>query len=177
MGFSRFLFKRTQLWLAIASLFITPTSWADEDVLPEVHIVDTHNLQSDGELSRQTLKPILILFSMEGCVYCEYIEEEHLKPMLRNQEYRSKVIIRRIMTDAYGDITDFNGNKISALDFSARYGSFLTPTVVFLNHEGAELTPRLLGVRNTEYYGGELDQSLEISLRKIRKQLAINKLN
>ena len=177
MRFIRILLARAVFIAALTGFAAVPSGWANEESLPAVSIIDTFDLQADGRLARETQKPILILFSMEGCVYCEYIEEEHLKPMLRNQEYRNKVIIRRVMTDAYDDLIDFNGSKISALDLSARYGSFLTPTVVFLNHVGEELTPRLLGVRNTEYYGGDLDKSLEQSVRKIRQQLAVNQAN
>lgn len=176
MRFIRMLLGRALFVVAFTSFAMASSGWANEESLPVVKIIDSHDLQADGELSRETQKPILILFSMEGCAYCEYVEEEHLKPMLRNQDYRNKVIIRRIMTDDYDDLIDFNGSKISALDFSARYGSYLTPTVIFLNHEGVELTSRLLGVRNTEYYGGDLDESLEKSLRKIRQQLALNQI-
>lgn len=147
---------------------------SDEELLPYVEIITTSNLQSDAKLSRDTHKPILILFSMEDCAYCHYVEEEHLKPMLRNPDYTDKVIIRRVMTDDLGDVIDFNGSKISTMAFSERYRAFVTPTVVFLNHEGAELSKRLLGVSNTEFYGGDLDEALEVSLRRIRNQLALN---
>ena len=175
--FGRFILGLLSLAIALASITTIHSSWAwaseDED-LPFVEIIDSKNLQADGHLSQQTQKPILILFSMEGCTYCDYVEEEHLKPMLRNQDYLDKVIIRRVMTDDHNDLIDFDGTKISSLDFSARYGSYLTPTVVFLNHKGVELFPRLLGVRNTEFYGGDLDEGLEVSLRKLRHQLAAN---
>ena len=147
-------------------------TFADEDDLPEVEIINTNNLQRDGQLSLKLQKPLLVLFSMEGCAYCEFVEEEHLKPMLRNQDYLNKVIIRRVMTDDHDDVIDFGGNKVSSLDFSARYGAYVTPTIVFLDHNGNELSKRILGVRNTEFYGGELDEGLEISLRMIRQQLA-----
>jgi hypothetical protein len=58
------------------------------------------------------------------------------------------------------------------MDLSTRYGAYVTPTVVFLNHQGKELSKRILGVRNTEFYGGELDEGLDISLRKLREKLA-----
>ncbi len=166
------------LTVLLTSIFNAATTRAnsDDEILPAVHIVSTNDLRAEGKLSQQTQKPILILFSMEGCAYCEFVEEEHLKPMLRNQDYLDKVIIRRVMTDDYDDVIDFDGTKISSLDFSARYGAYVTPTVVFLNHEGVELSPRLLGVRNTEFYGGDLDEGLAISLRKIRQQLAANQV-
>jgi len=173
------------LLLGLFALAVTISSfhsaWAIEtiesdDDLPEVEIINSNNLQRDGKLSLKTQKPLLILFSMEDCAYCEFVEEEHLKPMLRNQDYLDTVIIRRVMTDDHDDVIDFDGTKISSLDFSARYGAYVTPTVVFLNHEGMELSTRVLGVRNTEFYGGELDEGLEISLRKIRQQLAASQV-
>ncbi len=164
------------LAILVTGIINAASSWAietdDDDALPAVTIIDSNTLQADGQLSRKTQKPLLILFAMEDCAYCEFVEEEHLKPMLRNQDYLDKVIIRRVMTDDFDDVIDFDGTKISSLDFSARYGAYVTPTVVFLNHKGMELSQRLLGVRNTEFYGGELDDGLEISLRKLRQQLA-----
>lgn len=190
MKLSRFLSGRICLGTLLLGLFAlavfvtsiinVASSWAietsEDDALPHVTIIDSNNLQADGRLSRKAQKPLLILFSMEDCAYCEFVEEEHLKPMLRNQDYLDKVIIRRIMTDDFDDVIDFDGTKISSLDFSARYGAYVTPTVVFLNHKGVELSQRLLGVRNTEFYGGELDEGLEISLHKIRQQLATTQI-
>jgi len=159
--------------IVLSVMTVMTTSWAYEDEnLPPVTIINSYDLQKDGQLSKQTQKPILILFSMKGCSYCEFVEEEHLKPMLRNKKYLSKVIIRRIMTDGYDDLKDFDGSKISSQDFSTRYGAYVTPTVVFLNHQGRELSKRILGVRNTEFYGGELDEGLEISVSRLRQAFA-----
>ena len=146
---------------------------SDSDPLPYVEIVTNSDLQSDGKLSQDSQKPILILFSMEGCAYCRYVEEEHLKPMLRNSTYNQKVIIRRVMTNNLDEVIDFDGHRISTMELSERYHAMVTPTVVFVDHKGVELSPRLLGVSNTEFYGGDIDEGLEISLRKIRKQLAL----
>ena len=79
------------------------------------------------------------------------------------------------MTDNFDSLIDFDGSKISSLDFSSRYGAYLTPTVVFVDHNGNKLVPNILGVRNTEFYGYDLDQNLHLSLLKVRKKLALNK--
>jgi len=156
----------------LASLFSQLNlSWAmDDDELPEVHIIETEDFRIDSRLAIQKQTPILILFAMEDCSYCEYVEEEHLKPMLRNSDYGKKVIIRRVMTDDYDSLIDFEGNTVTSSDFSSRYDAYLTPTVVFLDHNGKQLS-RIYGVRNTEFYGGDLDDSLDFSLQMIRKQL------
>jgi thioredoxin-related protein len=167
--FTKFMFVKIFLLLWLLGAF--SLAYADDD-LPPVTIVSSKNLQDDGRLAHASQKPILILFSMIGCSYCEYVEEEHLKPMLRNAKYRSKVIIRRVMTDGYGSMIDFDGKKISAADFAHRYGAYLTPTVVFVDHQGKKLVPSILGVRNTEFYGLDIDEGLELSLLKVRKKLA-----
>jgi len=169
--FHKFMFVRLFLLCTCLS-FANPGMAEELDLLPPVNIANSTDLHSDGELAQNTQKPILILFAMQGCSYCTYVEEEHLKPMLRNATYRSKVIIRRIMTDSYGSITDFNGKSITSQDLSTRYGAYLTPTVVFVDHQGNQLVPSIHGVRNTEYYGLDLDEGLDQSLLTIRERLA-----
>ncbi len=165
--YHKFLFVRLFLTSLILSLSLPALAWEEEE-LPHVRINEPRDLRDEAALSQENRKPILILFSMEGCTYCEYVEEEHLKPMLRNADYRSKVIIRRVMTDDYATLIDFNGNAVDRMDFSNRYGAFLTPTVVFIDHQGKQLAPRILGVRNTEFYGFDLEEGLKTSLRKLR---------
>lgn len=165
-----------QVFLLSSLLSGYSSSWAsdyfDTEDLPPVEIINTTDFRVDGRLAVKKQAPILILFAMEGCAYCQYVEEEHLKPMLRNPEdYGSKVIIRRVMTDDYDSLIDFDGKEISNMDFSARYGAYYSPTVVFLDHNGKRLS-LILGVSNTEFYGGDLDDSLELSLQMIREQVA-----
>ncbi len=169
--------KRLRIQLLLLSGLLASFSisgaaeYFDAEDLPPVNIINTEDFRVDSLLAIKKKAPILILFAMEGCAYCQYVEEEHLKPMLRNDDYGKKVIIRRVMTDDYDDLIDFDGKTISSLDFSARYNADMTPTVVFLDQNGKQLS-RILGVRNTELYGGDLDDSLDLSLQMIRKQLA-----
>jgi thioredoxin-related protein len=143
-----------------------------EAALPPVTLVQTTNLQTDGALARKREVPILLMFAQQGCSWCRFVEEDHLKPMLRNADYRAQVIIRLVMTDNYGNITDFDGSQTTASKLATRYNAALTPTVVFVDHTGKLLAPRILGVRNTEYYGLDLDEGLAMSLQKMRQQLA-----
>ena len=168
------LFGRQSLSLALLLGLLMPvnTVIAEEynQDLPPVTVVKAEDLQTDARLSRQQNKPILLFFSMQGCSWCDFVEEEHLKPMLRNADYREKVVIRKVMTDDYGSISDFNGAAISVSDLAQRYRAYLTPTVVFVDHNGQQLAPRILGVRNTEMYGGDLDEGLELSCQKLRQE-------
>lgn len=147
----------------------------DDEGLPAVTVDQAQNLIVDARQSRDQHKPILLFFSMQGCSWCRYVEEEHLKPMLRNADYRNKVIIRKVMTDDYVSVIDFNGIKISSSVLSLRYNASFTPTVVFIDHRGQQLAPRILGVRNTEMYGGDLDEGISLSHELLKQQkLAAN---
>ena len=56
--------------------------------------------------------------------------------------------------------------KIS--DLAQRYGAPMTPTVIFVNPEGHELSLRLIGMTTVDFYGGYLDQGIDQSLHKMR---------
>ncbi|MEJ2360077.1 MAG: thioredoxin fold domain-containing protein [Gammaproteobacteria bacterium] len=144
----------------------------DDEGLPPVTIVQANNLQADGQLARQRHVPILIMFAQHGCEWCHYVEEDQLKPMLRNADYRAQVIIRQVMLDDMSDITDFDGHTTSANQLASRYNASLTPTVIFVDGNGKQLVPSLVGVSNTELYGGDLDNNLAKSEQIIRQQLA-----
>ena len=150
------------------------TASASDDDLPPVTLVQAHNLQTDGQAAHQRHVPILLMFAQQGCSWCHYVEEEQLKPMLRNADYRAKVIIRQVMTDDLGNITDFDGSQTDANSLAMRYSASLTPTVVFVDEHGKRLAHNLIGVSNTEYYGGDLDKALAESAQIIRQQLALN---
>ena len=129
----------------------------------------THNLAKDGRLAERKGLPILLVFSASDCSYCELLEAEILRPMLLSGDYTDKVIIRKVNIDEDSAIVrDFNGKKTPLNDIVLRYGVYVTPTVIFVNHEGTELAKRLIGINTVEYYGGDVDAAIEKSLKKIR---------
>lgn len=149
-----------------AALTMSPALQAQD--LSPVHMVDTTDLSADAQLARYRQVPILVMFATEECGYCHIIEEEFLKPMLRNDAYEEKVLIRRVMLDDYGTFTDFDGSETTSDELASRYDARLTPTLVFLGPNGKELAPRIVGVQTVELYGWDLDNGIDTSLSKIR---------
>jgi thioredoxin-related protein len=142
---------------------------AADEALPPVRLVEATDLHQDGRRAEAGQVPILIMFSMQGCAYCEIVREEFLKPMLRNPEYRSKVLIREIHSDSYASLRDFDGKPVEAAELAHRYRASLSPTVVFLDPQGRELAERLVGVTTRDYYGGFLDEAIDRSLQRLRR--------
>lgn len=157
----------------LLTLGLTQAAMADsEEVLPPVTLVQASNLHGDGQQAQSRHVPILLMFAQHGCSWCHFVEEEQLKPMLRNADYRAQVIIRQVMTDDLGNITDFDGSTTDANALAIRYNASLTPTVVFVDARGKQLAHSIVGVHNTEFYGGELDSGLAQSVQMIRDQVA-----
>jgi len=150
---------------------------AGEEDLPPVTLVQATNLRADSREAARRQVPILLMFAQHGCSWCQYVEEDQLKPMLRNADYRAKVIIRQVMTDDLGTITDFNGNDTDANNLAMRYNASLTPTIVFVDHRGNVLAPSIVGVRSTDFYGGELDDALALSAQRLQQRLAALKMH
>jgi thioredoxin-related protein len=178
MKFPKHLFALFIL-LTLATSFSSQTfAFEDSDAdLPPVTLMQATDLHTDGAQSRQRHVPILLMFAQQGCSWCHYVEEDQLKPMLRNADYRAQVIIRQVMIDDPASIIGFDGHPTSATKLASYYNAPLTPTIVFVDETGKLLAPLIVGVRNTEFYGGDLDMGLALSVQKIRQQLAALNLN
>lgn len=147
----------------------------DDNELPPVKLINTRDLRTDSVIAEQQQLPILLYFASENCRYCRFVEEEQLKPMLRNRAYDKKIIVRRIYAADYASIYDFNGKITTGSHLASRYQAPLTPTLVFVDHQGKEIAPRIVGVVSPDYYSAELDDSINLSLITVKQQLALNR--
>ena len=152
-------------WL---SLLLLVATCVHAEVLPYVKVREPTDLQAVSQEARQRQLPILIMFSRQGCPYCDVVREEFLKPMLRSGDYKDRVIMLEIHSDSYAQLRDFNGQMIGAEALAQRYRASFAPTVVFLNHQGKELVERLIGITTRDFYGGFLDEAIDQSLQHLR---------
>ncbi len=123
----------------------------------------TVDLAKDAALARDRKLPMVLVFSAADCDYCHLLEREILDPMYISRHYKNRVVLRRVMTDGSGKLRDFNGAAVDASEFAQHYNVQVTPTVVFVDTQGKELAPRLLGINTVEMYFAYLDQAIEAS--------------
>ena len=116
---------------------------------------------SDNELV------LLIEFSSADCPYCRELEQDFLLPMQRNAGYGKKVLIRSVSLDAYETIIDFDGRSIPTSKFASRYNVMVTPTMVFLDARGNEVSKKLVGIWSTDYFGGYIDERIDEARTKL----------
>lgn len=155
----KFTYLLLSIWILVAHV-------AMADGLPQLK--ETHDLHSLGEKANKKDLPILVMFSQTGCAYCVILEDHYLRPMLKSGDYSDKVIIRKVKIDGFDTLRNFDGGEIEASDFAGKYRAYVTPTMVFLDHNGNELTSRLMGVGTEGFFAAEIDQAIDTSLNRLR---------
>ncbi len=162
----------TLLLLAVSSL---PVAAAEDEVL------EVTSLYRVGKQANIQQVPILLMFAADFCAYCERLEEDFLRPMLRSGDYEDKVLIRKLHIDSEEKIRDFNGDEISPAEIAEQYAVSVTPTVVFIDGDGVELAPKRVGLTTPDFYVGYLDdaisQALDILRRTTPMRVRLSSLN
>lgn len=159
--------NRTFKFAFILLTTVITSSIAASDLYKTVQVPDISDLANDIEIMKKYKRPMIVEISADDCPYCRLIEESVLHPMILSGEYEDIVLLRKININGYSDITDFNGQQITHSDFADLYGVSLTPTVLFLDANGKEVAPRMLGVPNIDFYGAYVDINIELARKAI----------
>jgi thioredoxin-related protein len=119
------------------------------------------DLRQEAEVMRAGKLLLVLEFAREDCPYCHKLERLFLLPMQRNADYDDKILVRSISLDDNEILIDFAGRSVPTAEFAARYGVSLTPTLLFLNADGIELSERLIGIWSEDFYGGFIDSRID----------------
>lgn len=155
--------KIRHLWFSL--LFVVamlPAQVHAGDALPVIR-----DLREEAQLAQQQRLPLLVLFSTDYCELCAFIKANYLVPMRKNVDYRDKVIVRELPVTDYHTLRDFDGRSVAGEDVSRRYSVDLIPTVVLMDHRGRQLAPSLVGLVSQDYYDAQLDQRIDLALRRL----------
>ena len=133
-------------------------------------LIQITDLQKTAQLSKSKNLPILIMFSTEGCPYCELLKEDFLLPMIISGDYTDKILLRELHVSDTDQIIDFKGHKIDSYDFARKYVVKLFPTTIFIDSKGLELTPKIVGVTTPSLFGGRLDSAIDKAVELLRSK-------
>lgn len=156
-------------YLLLALLLQLSLSVSADDDLPYVEIKTVTDFSQLAETARTKDKIIMLEVSASDCDYCELLEEEFIKPMLRSGDY-NEVLIRKIEMDRFDMIKNFSGETTNPDEFTRHLKIKLTPTLLFFDGHGNEISPRILGINSLDLYGGYLDEAIKLGLQKIKTQ-------
>jgi thioredoxin-related protein len=147
------------IWAALmlAPTLLTGTASASEIVSMQ----QVSDLRQEAQSMRAGKLVMVLEFAREDCPYCHKLERLFLLPMQRNADYDDKILVRSISLDDDQTVIDFDGRSVATNEFAARYGVSLTPTLLFLNADGSEISERLVGIWSEDFYGGFIDSRIE----------------
>ncbi|MGE0079753.1 MAG: thioredoxin family protein [Thiohalomonadaceae bacterium] len=138
----------------------------------EVTVPQPTDLREEAALASARRVPVLLMFSAEHCPYCMRMEDEFLEPMILSGDYEDKVVIRKLELGE-GTLRDFDGRTVTVNELAERYKVYVTPTLVFLDAAGRQLTEKMVGLSTPDFFGGYLDDSIDTSLARLRRSGAL----
>jgi thioredoxin-related protein len=156
------------LFLTVCSLQTHAQEEVDDEDLPYVEIQHATDFVVLSKEARSSGKVIMLEMSASYCGYCETLEENIIKPMLRSGDYEH-VLIRKLDIDSHFTINAPDGSRTTPAQFAIQRNVSLTPTILFLDSQGNEVSERILGVNTLELYGGYVDEALKQGYRKINQ--------
>ena len=148
--------RRKFLALASAMGFATAAGAAASAEIPVAA-----DLRADGRLSRARAEPIVILFSLPGCPYCEIVRRSHLAPMLRDPREAGRAIIRQIDIDSDQALVGFSGERTTHAQVARSHDVRTAPVVAFWDGKGRTIAEPLSGMLLPDFYSAYLEAALE----------------
>ena len=131
------------------------------------------NLQTDAQQAATDKKPIVLFFTLPNCSYCRIVRYDYFLPLLKQRTGNEQPIIREISVTGQNRVTLFDGQRVSEAALAERYKVQMTPTVLFVNHEGDIVGNSILGGDHTNYIA-LFDKSLaEASTKMAGKRVRV----
>ena len=160
-------------FLLLLALSLPTLADSNEENLTPVELTLATNITADSQKARRDGRVILLLVSQEECPFCMLIKQEILGPMIKNGDYAQQLLIRELMIDQGSEVLDFKGNIKSGSDLALQYGVGLTPTLLFLDADGKELTKRMIGIQTPEMFYYYVDESVQKAITLLKQNARI----
>ena len=161
----------------VAPVDLPPVDLIPAEVLPakvsptKIAIATATDLRQDALVARQMSAPIMLYFSDPACGYCRKLEKEIFLPMLRSGDYQDRVLLRKIPWLSRGLLKDFDGSEIELRAIAGRYNVQVTPTMIFVDEDGAEIAKRILGYNGPDFFWFYLDRAIDESRSALLKRM------
>ena len=127
---------------------------------PADQIPMVQNLVTETRQAEDSGMVYLLYVSRPACPYCRQLEQNVLFPMRVSKSYMNSVDLREISFEG-GNVIDFDNQSHPSIDIITRFNVIGTPTLLFLDSSGAEITERIVGYDSEDFYWYYLEQSIE----------------
>jgi len=158
---------RRRFLLVAAALVLAGAPHAGTDAGAE-ELAPATDLQADGRLAAARRLPIVVLFSLPGCPYCEIVRRSQLAPMLRDPRQSARAIIREIDIDSDAPLVGFAGERTTHAQVARGHGVRAAPVVAFWDGTGKLIAEPLSGMLLPDFYAAYLEAALATAESKLR---------
>jgi thioredoxin-related protein len=149
--------------LVVACMAIQQPLLAANGVIPMAN-----NLAESAQAAQQQGLPTVVYVSREACPYCRTLSDSILGPMYAAGKFRDRAVLIELSLDQADALTGFDGRPITAEEFAQQYKAQITPTLLFLDADGREISKRRIGISNLELYSQYLQRSIDAALTVTR---------
>lgn len=141
---------RIRLVAAILAMGLTSLAQA-ETPLPAAK-----DLQSTAAQAAARHQPVIVMFSLPGCTYCERLRKTTYQWLVKDG-----YVVRQVEMEPSFHLTGFDGQPTTGKALAKIYGVKLAPTVLFFGPGGREIAERLEGAGQPDFYNAFVDRSLK----------------
>lgn len=160
--------RSMKFFISIIFLFVSfPAISASDDSA----VLEVSNFEALSKQMKQNDMGLVMMLHAEDCSYCEMMDEKILSPMERSGEYKERVFIRKLQIDKPENVTDFQGNQVSAFKVADAYDSRLTPTLVFLDSNGEEQAVKIIGINSIDLFSASVDEQIDELMKNIKSPI------
>jgi hypothetical protein len=134
---------------------------------PPTPLPAVDNLARDGTLALQRGVPLVILFSLPGCTYCETVRRNYLLPLSKDGKGVNGPLVREADMASTVPLRGIDGEASSGRGLAKQYGIRVAPSVLLIDGRGRRLAPVLEGGDVAGMYGAYLEDRLAEARRAL----------
>ena len=155
-------------FLMLISLLVYSQSSELKPIKQTIQIIESKNFSNIIPAEQTQSKVIILYVSSPFCRYCRKLEKEILHPMIKNGDYVEKILLRKLVIDSKTLVFNFNGDLQLPKSLMEEYNVKITPTLLFLDKNGNQLSESIVGYSNDEFFWYYLDTAIEKSNQKLK---------
>lgn len=119
--------------------------------------------------SEKNSLPIVVFVSRDGCPYCRTLRDSVLAPMYTAGKFNQRALLIEVNLDGPDPLRGFDGQAVTIKHFTEKYKAGITPTLLFLDQDGQQLSPARVGISNIDLYVYYLNQAIDEALDKLNR--------
>lgn len=148
--------RREWLLLAGASLATVPAlTQTSAQTSGPATLPAAQSLRDELAQALKNKQPLMVMVSLDGCVFCRQARQSHLSPM-----HKAGTPIVQVDMRNNQPVLDFAGKLTTHDQLTRQWKVAITPTVLFFGPGGKEVAERMEGAYLPDFYGPYLDERL-----------------